>query len=87
MDMDSLRERICKLPKGRAPERDGIPYEYFKYDPSELHGYLLAAVNAFMSGSHPLPNECMGGRVTLIPKAAVAITMQKFRPITNISTG
>ncbi len=40
-----------------------------------------------MSGSHPLPDEWMEGLVTLIPKAADATTMKKYRPITNISTG
>jgi hypothetical protein len=46
MDMESLRDRLRRLPKGKAPGRDGIPYEYFKYGPLELHGYLLAAANA-----------------------------------------
>jgi len=55
MDMESLDERIRKLPTGKAPGRDGIPYEFFKYGPLEMRNYLLAAANAFMSGSHPLP--------------------------------
>ena len=54
MDADSLRERIRKLPKGKAPGMDGIPYEYFIYGPPNLHDYVLEAANAFMSGSHPL---------------------------------
>jgi hypothetical protein len=86
MDMESLDERIRKLPMGKAPGRDGIPYEYFKYGPREMRSYLLAAVNAFMSGSHPLPKDWLGGLVTLIPKTADAMTMKKFRPIANLST-
>ncbi len=70
-DMNTLRERIRKLPKDRAPRRDEIPYEYFQYGPSELYGYLLATINAFFSGSQPLPSKWMGGLVTLIPKAAI----------------
>jgi len=87
MDMDSLKERIRKLPTGRAPGRDGIPYEFFKYGPPEMLGCLLTAANAFMSGSHPLPRDWLGGLVTLIPKSADAMTMKKFRPIANLSTG
>ena len=81
MDMDSLKERIRKLPMGRAPRRDGIPYEFFKYGPPEMLGCLLTAANAFMSGSHPLPRDWLGGLVTLIPKSSDAMTMKKFRPI------
>ena len=86
MDADSLRERIRKLPKGKAPGMDGIPYEYFIYGPPNLHDYVLAAANAFMSGSHPLPTDWLGGHVTLLPKTEDAQTMRQFRPITNLST-
>ena len=61
MDTDTLRERINKLPKGKAPGRDGIPYEYFIYGPPKLHQHLLEAVNAFLKGSHPIPTEWLGG--------------------------
>ncbi len=63
-----------------------IPYEFFKYGPHEMRNFLLAAANAFMSGSHPLPKDWLGGLVTLIPKKADAMTMKKFRPIANLST-
>ena len=81
MDMDSLNSSIRKLPRGQTPGKDGIPYEYFQYGPSKLHSYLLSAANAFMSGSHPLPSQWLGGLDTLILKTAVTIAMKKFRPI------
>ena len=87
MDMDSLRYRLRKLPKDKAPGRDGVPYEYFRYGPRELYDYLLAAVNALMSGSHALPADWLGVLVTLLPKSANATTMKQFRPITNLSSG
>ena len=54
MDADSLRERLRKLPKGKATGKDGVPYEYFIYGPPNLHDYLLKAVNAFLQGTHPV---------------------------------
>ncbi len=51
-----------------------------------MRNYLLAAANAFMSGSQPLPKDWLGGLVTLIPKTADAMTMKKFRPIANLFT-
>ena len=86
MDMPSLQARLRKLPKGRAPGRDGIPYEFFKYGPRELHDYLLAAVNAFMAGTHALPDDWLGGCITMIPKSQGATTMKQLRPIVNLSS-
>jgi hypothetical protein len=71
----------------RSPGRDRMPYEFFKYGPLEMLGCLLTAANAFMSGSHPLPRDWLGGLVTLIPKSSDAMFMKKFRPIANLSTG
>ena len=86
MDMTSLQARLRKLPKGRAPGRDGIPFEYFKLGPAPLLEYLLGAVNACLSGSHPLPDEWLGGLVTMIPKTTGATNMQQLRPIANLLT-
>jgi len=86
MDYASLSSRLQKLPVGRAAGRDGIPYEYFKFGPSSLRQYLLAAANAFFSGSHPIPESWLGGVVTLIPKTQGASTMKNFRPIANLLT-
>ena len=86
MDMPSLQARLRKLPKGRAPGRDGIPYEFFKYGPRELHDYLLAAVNAFMAGTHALPDDWLGGCITMVPKSQGATTMKQLRPIVNLSS-
>ncbi len=84
--MESLDQRIRELPAGKALACDGIPYEFFKYGPHEVRNYLLAAAKAFMSGSHPLPKDWLGGLVTLIPMTADAMTMKKFKPIANLST-
>ena len=86
MDLTSLRARLRKLPKGRAAGRDGVPYEYLKFGPGLLHGYLLAAANAFFSGSHALPHTWLGGVVTMIPKVQGATAMKNFRPIANLLT-
>ncbi len=53
----------------------------------EMLGCLLSAANAFMSDSHPLPRDWLDGLVTLIPKSSDAMTIKKFRPIANLSTG
>jgi hypothetical protein len=45
MDMDSLDERIRKLPTGKAPGLDGIPYEFFKYGPHETNTSLQRPVH------------------------------------------
>ncbi len=49
MKMEALRARLRKRLNGKAPGRNGIPYEHFKYGLQELHDFLLAAI---MSGVH-----------------------------------
>ena len=87
LDLDTLRYHVGRLRKGKATGRDGIPNEYFMFGPTELLQYYLDAANAFLSGSHPVPQDWQGGLVTLIPKVPGAMTMDKLRPIANLATG
>jgi len=86
--MDTLIECVSRLPLGKSPGTDGVPYEYYIYAPRALLEFLLAAINAFLLGKQPSvgQGDWTGGLVTLVDKVAAAVAMKNRRPLANLCT-
>ena len=88
VDFSTLEECVRRLPKGRSPGMDGIPYEYYTHGPPELLELLRAAINAYLRGDTPTVGiqDWTGGLVTLVDKITAAVAIRDRRPITNLCT-
>jgi len=85
IDMDTLELYLSRLPNGRSPGQDGIPYEFFKHGPPELKEILLEAVNlALTTGA--IPDAWRGGIVHLLLKKDVSREITDWRPVVLLST-
>ena len=62
---------MCKrLPRGKAPGDDGLPYEFYVAFWAKLEPRLLAVLNAAFhcTSPAPLPRSMRSGRITLLYK-------------------
>ena len=81
---------VCKrLPRGKAPGDDGLPYEFYVAFWRQLAPRLLAVLNAAFHGASAasLPLSMRSGRITLLykGKGADRTLPSSYRPITLLN--
>ena len=78
-----------RLPRGKAPGDDGLPYEFYVAFQRQLAPRLLAVLNAAFNSTSPaaLPLSMRSGRITLLYKGKGADRTQpsSYRPITLLN--
>jgi hypothetical protein len=88
--VEELEAALRRLPRGKAPGTDGLPYEFYNALWPELGPRLCAVLNeAFHSPLEaPLPASMRTGRIALIfkGKGADRASPASYRPITLLNS-
>ena len=86
---EELEAALKRMPRGKSPGDDGLPYEFYTAFWPELRRRLLAVLNgAFHADSAaPLPLSMRSGRITLLykGKGADRALPSSYRPITLLN--
>ena len=87
--LEELEAALKRMPRGKSPGDDGLPYEFYTAFWPELCRRLLAVPNgAFHADSAaPLPLSMRSGRITLLykGKGADRALPSSYRPITLLN--
>ena len=90
LSLEELAAALKGLPRGKAPGREGIPYEFYQRFWPQVGSLLADALqDAFSGGAESaLPASTLHGRITLLykGKGADRAAPASYRPITLLNT-
>jgi ribonuclease HI len=83
--LEEVKTLIARLPRGKAPGPDGVPFEVFQHCDESVLEMLGEALNAILAGRE-IPEEMKGGLVRFLIKKEPSYDMTNLRPIVLLET-
>ena len=81
-----LVEVLLRMPSGKAPGLDNVPYEVLKLFKGQILGRVRGLFNELLFGRGVIPDGWKMALIRLIPKSQDPLSPLEFRPITLLSS-
>jgi hypothetical protein len=85
LSLKGVTNTIKALPKGKAPEHDGVPIKFFQEFEKEIASMLLHAFSAMLRVG-TTSAHINKGLITFIPKSGDQARLNNWRPITLLGS-